>query len=572
MAKRKNKKNDYPVRVYQLGIYSLGGNEQVMLDQLKRGNDYRNKLCEVEWERRKDYHATIAKYVPEYGAAKDRELALDEELFTTRKALQRKRQQARKRLPEEPALRKIVDIGADLKVARDQVKVLKKKFTTEYSHLPEVIATTAEDVARHRIRFKAARKGSQLYSGTYTEIETGMKAATKGPPPRKRRYEGEGKLAIMFGGGIPVTKLFGPNARFKSDAIPEAAFIGTKASRRRNRIVQAKFSIASGDKRKAIMMDIGIIWHRPLPEDGIVKSVVLFRRRFGTKFRWYIQFRIARAAGFVPKDLAKAGRVGVDVGWRKLPTGDIRVAYWAGSDGRQGSVELSPYDIGGWERADSLRGIRDTNFNVMVEMLKEWLGAQTAVPEWLVEQTKTMHAWRATRRLVHVWRQWSENRFAGDEDIFNKLEAWKLQDDHLWDWEANQRRKSINWRQDFYRVFAARTLRQKYRDIIIEKIDWRDFAEKPKPEEDEDYGNNRYNMKLASPGLLQLTIKNSGAAVYTADPKYTTSKCHLCDHLETFDQAKDLYHTCSACGVTWDQDYNAAMNLLKYNTAESQPK
>ena len=42
----------------------------------------------------------------------------------------------------------------------------------------------------------------------------------------------------------------------------------------------------------------------------------------------------------------------------------------------------------------------------------------------------------------------------------------------------------------------------------------------------------------------------------------TTRDCSVCGHRETWDQATEVVHTCSACGETWDQDASAAVNLL----------
>ncbi|MDP2949729.1 MAG: zinc ribbon domain-containing protein, partial [Chloroflexota bacterium] len=45
--------------------------------------------------------------------------------------------------------------------------------------------------------------------------------------------------------------------------------------------------------------------------------------------------------------------------------------------------------------------------------------------------------------------------------------------------------------------------------------------------------------------------------------QYTTQECSYCANREQFDARKEVRHRCSRCGGEWDQDENAARNLLK---------
>ena len=76
----------------------------------------------------------------------------------------------------------------------------------------------------------------------------------------------------------------------------------------------------------------------------------------------------------------------------------------------------------------------------------------------------------------------------------------------------------------------------------------------------------RHNRTLAAPHTLRLAVLNAcgrtGVTVESVSAVNTTHICHLCGSLEEFDAAEHLNHRCRSCGMVWDQDVNAARNLL----------
>jgi len=67
--------------------------------------------------------------------------------------------------------------------------------------------------------------------------------------------------------------------------------------------------------------------------------------------------------------------------------------------------------------------------------------------------------------------------------------------------------------------------------------------------------------------LLFLVMASKSALnelIYSvANRSPVTKTCHACGSLEDFDAEASIYHTCSQCGARWDQDENAAKNMLK---------
>src|SRR5262249_40148738 len=134
------------------------------------------------------------------------------------------------------------------------------------------------------------------------------------------------------------------------------------------------------------------------------------------------------------------------------------------------------------------------------------------------------------------------------------------QDRHLFDWLSNNRARAVRWRDDLYRRFA-RELTGRYQVVVFEKTDWREMAAVPAADA-EGAGPRTTNHRIAPVGRLRQFVKEKAGDCQEADPAYATKRCHACGSVEDFDAARELEHTCSACGEVWDQDENGARNLL----------
>jgi transposase len=75
---------------------------------------------------------------------------------------------------------------------------------------------------------------------------------------------------------------------------------------------------------------------------------------------------------------------------------------------------------------------------------------------------------------------------------------------------------------------------------------------------------------IAAPGILRQVIENAcrrtGVRLERIRARNTTKTCHVCGRIEEWDSAKQIVHTC-ACGATWDQDHNAAVQILRVGQA-----
>jgi hypothetical protein len=74
-----------------------------------------------------------------------------------------------------------------------------------------------------------------------------------------------------------------------------------------------------------VWFEIPVVIHRPLPQDGIIRSAALIRERLALSWRYRLILTVARAN---PPARVSGERpsVAIDIGWRVTPVG-LRVAF-----------------------------------------------------------------------------------------------------------------------------------------------------------------------------------------------------------------------------------------------------
>lgn len=587
-------------RIYSYGAKTPDLEEQI-IGQMRLANRYRNALVEMERERRERSLNALRARFPDIPALEAEYQALTNQLEEDRKASrQQNALQRKRRLSKEEK-----QILTEVRQQRRQVYARLRERKAEAWADPDLRADLqavenwlcGQRVPGRRTRGPSRAKqvrgeftAQGLRQEGYQPAEASMQGARKGPPPRFKRFTGEGKLSLQIQGGMsPAELLACEDGRVRLKAIHAAS-----------RYYQLWFRVGS-EGRQPIWAKVPLVLHRDLPADARIQWVSILRRQCGTHWRWQVQFTLKREEW--PQVAALKGACGVDLGWRQVE-GGLRVAYWVGQDADEaeesparilcaedlkdgfpscGELILSDEDLCRWHKADEIASIRAKNFNAVRDELTAWLRKTTDVPDWLRETLSHLHVWRSPARLeMLLWRwhgvrykkgretPWQPHpdyqglpgcgRFAGDETIFPRLWAWRKQDKHLYDWQEANRQKAVRWRDDLYCNFA-RTLADRYRTVVFEKTNWRELQEVPEVDED-GIESRTTNHRIAAVGRLrQLVRKKTGRYVET-DPTHTTTRCHSCGAIEEFDAARELEHTCQACGETWDQDQNAALNLL----------
>ncbi len=420
------------------------------------------------------------------------------------------------------------------------------------------------------IREARARNG--LYWGTYLMVEAAFERAlgTSKSALKFVRHDGSGKVSVQLPATSPLTVeklLAGTDTR--------ARIVGTGKHR--------EFWIRVGSEGRAPVWAVApFSYHRDLPAGALVVWVHLHAKRIATKLKWFVHVVCKGEETARPLE-GGSGTIALDVGWRLLPDGSVRVAAGLNEKGERFELQLPAYLRERDQKVEDLRSIRDKNFNVAKKELKELMQGNTSLPAWFAEALSTLAQWQSPARLAAVVVRWRTERFQGDEALFSYAEAWRKQDKHLYEWECNQRQRVLRQRLEMYRLAALKLA--KYSTVVVEKLDLRDFAERPKARADAS-NQRQVALHLEAPaitasrgrrfdaglsillGCIKQAVARAGGHYVEVAPEWTTQTCNACNEREKFD-AVELMHTCSHCGATWDQDFNAAANLLKRGMSEA---
>jgi len=592
-------KRENRVRVYRYGAREPLDVELVR-EQLRLAHQYRNVLVAIELTRRAEIDAALARLAPDL-ASVEREIGEPEreadpesgtpateatgllgEIAAAESAVRARRVKERGRPKDVGPLK---SLRARLKSARARRKDLRAALFASPAWESE--RTRIEDA--NLLRCKAARAACGVYWGTYLAVETAARSFRRGPPPRfcawRRRKD---RLAVQIQGGLSISDLLSgedTQARLVAEGRGARCCDGCRARVRRERRGQPEptdarpcscaslpppsarrtdhatlwLRVGSTESSGPVWARVPIAYHRPMPPDARIKWIFLLRRSVGVDDVWSVSFVLERESWGDP-ERSSTGAVGIDVGWRRLEDGALRVAVWSGSDGREGEVALPAWWLREQRRVESIHGERDRIFDVARGALSAWLAGREGLTELLLEARKTLHAWRAQARLASLALRWRASRMEGDTETLSALESWRARDKHLLTFESHLRAQLQGSRRDLYRRVAA-DLSRRYATVVLEDMDLRTWH-RLGPVEDggsvEEDAARRY-VRDACLSELCGAIEDRVREVRRVDPAGTTATCHACCRTQ---DVESLVHVCAGCGLRWDQDVNAARNLL----------
>jgi hypothetical protein len=570
-----------PTRNWQFGCRPPHEGVDYAKQQMILANNYRNKRVELELARRNDYYNILTDSSPELGAMVKKEGEFVEQLGELEVKLNNERIISRSRKGDTGTIKAMKAIRKELKELRALIKEARAAALAD-DEVRERLDQATED---NKNAIKKARDESNLYWGNYLAVDQAAMAFGKGTPPKFKKFTGDGRVTLQLQKGLTwEAALAGKDTRLQIRKVHDRQ----RGKKNGSMFAEVWLRVGSTENKQPIWCKFACIIHRQPPMGSRIKWAFLHRRIIGGreyhregkaaqvvgKERWTLTLSLANkiTGAWDPGDQADHGVVGVDIGFRMVPQG-LRVAYWSGSDGRSGPLILPNEFVDDWYAAHKLHSVIDNQANEFRAELAAWLKAnKEGLPEWLAEATSTIGQWKNRGRLIWLELDWRDNRFQGDEQIFERFTAWRRANMRVTQQWANKKLRLQDRRLDTYRNFAA-DLRREYHVIGLEKLNLTFIHQKPtveNAEQDKLSAAQRETARIAALSELKNALAAAMASVVLIDPGNTTKACHNCGSIEQWDQATEVMHTCSKCHELWDQDLNAAINLRKL--AEDMPE
>ena len=555
------------IRVYEYGCWheAIRGLD-IAIEQMFRRNDLWNRIVEIDNDVRTKMDTAL------FAGAQEGELgSTREKLKELRSRLVTLRSDPKSSKAERDQVRAQVKAAAlEVRTALHEVKRVHK------ANAEENRALMRELNAERLQRIRQAQVHADLYWCGRTEIlrnyEVARRRAMKdGRRLKPKPWNGTGTVCVYFQKGLSVSGVFGNNGRLQIDPVPKDAWESPSRSvRRRLARTRVRMRIAANTDLSPVWLELPMTMHHPLPDAGVIRWASIIREQVGLSFRHRLLLTVREPAPSGIGLPSEAG--GVDVGWRVTSDG-LRVAYWYGADGNHGALVLPHSDVAAFRQIGSLQSTISAAHEQIRSFLQAYLDRQ-GLPQTLAELAAAAVSSPSPRALVKMFEHWKTNRFLGDETVFATISTWHRQHVHLWTWQSNLRDQLIRRRRELYRCFAAE-LARRFRCVFLNDVQLRRISARP-PAMRTAIPAQRQHRFIAAISVLFRILQNAfekrGGTMMRIKAEHATMSCHACGALDEWNPAATLAHTCSKCGLSWDQDYNAARNVLTQGLAVSSRK
>jgi hypothetical protein len=372
----------------------------------------------------------------------------------------------------------------------------------------------------------------------------------------KRQHEVRSVLIPHYytGGGISAEVLFGSSSRLPLQPVPAEVYANSKREAVRRRLTRGTFRFAGGS------IEFETILHRPLPPGTYIKRCAWTGKHHPVRgWRWFITITVEEP----PPPPHQSGKtVAVELGWRVL--GDaIRVAMAVDQDCCVQELRLPLNAARAHERRHSLPS-HWRDLAVIDAEIAELLNKVRTELHSLFSYLGTMAHPLPTSQGAFVRLLRCLDESGASPEAAAVLRKWKGQNDRLRSIRTCLAERLIGRRRWLYRNFAARLCRN-YKTIVLKKVAIQRLNQSRRGLD----AAGRYRQ-WASPGELALYIRqaalSTGTVIHEAESAFSTTTCADCGAQAT--QTGNVVLTCSN-GHTWDQDQNAARNLLSQVHSDS---
>lgn len=367
------------------------------------------------------------------------------------------------------------------------------------------------------------------------------------------------------GGGADITRLFSEDSsakRLRVYPVKADAYINSKRINTRRRLTRGVFGLAED-----VQFEFETIVHRSIPAGSIVKQANwcgIFDRNlpFNRRWTWSLQF----VCEVPPERFFKApapdlrGVCAIDIGWRLIDGEFLRIGMVVDNGGRTIELRLPLFMA---KKRDVDKKDYYTSFYDLLE-LDSKIGiavenAKAAILKHLGGKPQGFDKMRqrGIRKLIDE---------AEEGELKTALEQWNNLDRKLNMIKAAVMGRMKRRKTYLYQNIAA-WLTDNYKTIVLESdLDLKKLGmEEGGPAID----NAAKYRQWAGLGEFRTLLKNAAARSVSelvgVKCAYSTVQCHVCGADSESDRAK-LWMECPN-GHRWDQDINAARNLLSSQTS-----
>lgn len=544
------------IHCYKYGLLPPTANEALVREQFWKAHQYQNDLIAIERAKRERYRH-VRDSIADFPELEKKLRVASERLEQLEATAAEQRQVDRTRTTDRELAKSIKQAKNDRRDAYKALVEAKKSLKNDPAMKREndELKKKASQLAKSARELYSRYNG--LYSGTYQRVEKAHQQARKAPHLKFARWRDKKRHGIRVEqppSGFSVEEIFdGSNSKIRITSKPRMRKSGTYSTDE----YELSFRVASnGYGGSPVWATFPMKYHKPLPVGSRIKEAVVTCERFRQREEWNIIFTVEESDRV--RESIK-GTIAIDVGWRQMPDGSLRVAtLFDGSKIEE--VRLSPTTIAAIHKAEDLRSIRDKKFDIARKQLDLHLDGLT-LPKWFSDRVRNLAKWRSPEALAALIRDWKNSRFDNDTTAYEAAEAWRYDDHHIAEWEANQRRSALRRRREQYRMLAARLAKQ-YKTCALEKFNLSTMARVDPTNQRLSHATARSNRVLAAVSELRNALENAFGKenIIEVSSAYTSQDCAQCG---TRGQRSELSFTCSSCGATDDADANGAKNIHK---------
>ncbi|HEX6873027.1 MAG TPA: hypothetical protein VF163_18165 [Micromonosporaceae bacterium] len=520
------------VLVYRYGCPSSADLPEEGMRQLRLANNLRNELVAVEY-RYREMVAAIWSGQSNVAEAEARLAQASAEVDALTVQAKRERIADQSTLGRDATKREMAAARAARREARDAVKAAKAadkaaaKPMLDEAHQAryDAISTLRAEAVDAGLFWATANDVNQNHASAAKLIAEAWKSG-RAAQRRFRRWDGSGTITVQMirQQGMPARtpQLLASGEGPYRNVVQLAPWMPDWPKGRgphRHGVLKARIT------KGGAQIEIPVVLHRALPADADVAEVRITRTVVGGNARLSVALTARLPA---PGPVNGGTPVGVVLGWASDGAGAVRVARLNTPYGvltpppeeftrhpyanvlafGEGFVDV--YAPAEWrvllERDASIRSHRDDLLDELRPLIVDAL-AEPVLAETVETTAADVVRWRSPRRFVQLAYRWPQSH-----PLAAKLEAWRVRDAHLWQYESHERQQVTSRRRDAYRKVAAWICDQAS-EVLIDSPEVAALREvAPVGEEDRHEARaGRRQIQFAAPGDFRAAVEHAAS-------------------------------------------------------------